>query len=115
MIFFAVLVVGIQLGLVGISEALDAAGETRPDFLPDLAVGLVTLAACIGFSIWGRGVLRLVSTLIGLVIGVAIALPAGVIGAPTFATPGAASDTSGKTGSTSRSTLSPATRSRPCR
>ncbi|MBN9023908.1 MAG: hypothetical protein J0H08_17850, partial [Rhizobiales bacterium] len=87
---FAVLVVGIQLGLVGISEALDAAGETRPDFVADVSVGLVTLAACIGFSIWGRGVLRLVSTLLGLVIGVVLALATGVIGAPTFATIGAA-------------------------
>jgi len=83
---FAVLVVGIQLGLVGVSEALDAAGETGPDFLSDVAVGLVTLAACIGFSIWGRGVVRLVSTLLGLALGVVVALATGVIGASTFAT-----------------------------
>jgi xanthine permease XanP len=87
---FAVLVVGIQLGLVGVAETLDAAGETRPDFLSDVTVGAVTLAACIGFAIWGRGVLRLVSTLLGLGLGVAVALATGILGASTFATIGAA-------------------------
>ena len=87
---FAVLVVGIQLGLVGVAETLDAAGETRPDFLSDLLVGMVTLAACIGFAIWGRGAFRLVSTLIGLALGIAVALATGILGPPTFATIAAA-------------------------
>jgi len=87
---FAVLVVGIQLGLVGVSETLDAAGETSPDFTSDVLVGAVTLAACVGFSIWGRGVFRLVSTLLGLVLGILVALATGVLGAPAFAAIGAA-------------------------
>ena len=87
---FAVLVVGIQLGLVGVSETLDASGETGPEFLSDVFVGMVTLAACIGFSIWGRGVFRLISTLLGLVLGIVVALATGILGPPTFATVGAA-------------------------
>ncbi len=83
---FAVLVVGIQLGLVGVSETLDAAGETAPEFLADIVVAMVTLGACVGFSIWGRGVIRLISTLIGLILGIALALATGILGSPTFAT-----------------------------
>lgn len=83
---FAVFVVGLQLGLVGVSETLDVTGETRPDFGWHVLVAVVTLGACIGFSIWGRGVLRLVSTLLGLGLGVVVALLTGVIGPATFAT-----------------------------
>ena len=87
---FAVLVVGLQLGLVGVSETFDVAGELQADFTADVGVALLTLAACVGFSIWGRGILRLVSTLLGLVLGVVVAILTGVIGAPTFETIGAA-------------------------
>ena len=51
-------------------ETLDVADETAPDFPWHVAVAFVTLGACIAFSIWGRGVLRLVSTLLGLALGV---------------------------------------------
>lgn len=87
---FAVFVVGLQLGLVGVSETLDVTGETRPDFGWHVLVAFVTLGACIGFSIWGRGVLRLISTLLGLALGVLVALAGGVIGPTAFATIGAA-------------------------
>ena len=71
---FAVLVVGLQLGVVGTSETLDVTGETSPDFPWHVAVAFVTLGACIAFSIWGRGILRLVATLLGLALGVVLAL-----------------------------------------
>ena len=83
---FAVLVVGLQLGLVGVGETFDVAGELQPGFAADVGVALVTLAACIGFSIWGRGIVRLVSTLLGLVLGVVVAILTGVIGESTFGT-----------------------------
>ena len=87
---FAVLVVGLQLGLVGTSETLDVTGEASPDFPWHVAVALATLGACIGFSIWGRGIFRLVSTLLGLALGLGLALVTGVIGPPAFAAIGAA-------------------------
>jgi NCS2 family nucleobase:cation symporter-2 len=87
---FAVLVVGLQLGLVGTAETLDVRGELAPDFPWHVAVAFVTLAACIAFSIWGRGVLRLVSTLLGLILGVLLALVTGVLGPTAFAAIGAA-------------------------
>ncbi len=87
---FAVLVVGLQLGLVGTGETFDVTGELKPDFGLHVAVGFLTLAACVGFSIWGRGVIRLVSTLLGLALGVALGLATGVIGPATFAVIGAA-------------------------
>ena len=87
---FAVLVVGIQLGIVGTAETLDVPHEALPGFPWHVAVGAVTLAACVAFSIWGRGVFRLVSTLLGLALGVALGLATGLIGPPIFAAIGAA-------------------------
>ncbi|MCB1486956.1 MAG: hypothetical protein KDJ88_05800 [Bauldia sp.] len=85
-----VLVVGLQLGLVGIGHALDTPGETLPDFRWHVATALLTLAACIGLSIWGRGVVKLTSTLLGLLFGVVVALVGGVIGPSVLATVGGA-------------------------
>jgi len=87
---FAVLVVGLQLGLIGTAETLDVPDESLPGFPLHVLVGGVTLAACIGFSIWGRGVFRLVSTLLGLLLGVVLGFATGLIGPPMFAAVGAA-------------------------
>jgi NCS2 family nucleobase:cation symporter-2 len=81
---FTVLVVGLQLGLVGIANTLDVPDENTPDFAWHVATAFLTLAACVGFSIWGRGVVKLISTLLGLVIGVGVGLGTGLIGPPLF-------------------------------
>jgi len=83
-----VLVVGLQLGLVGIGHALDTRGEALPTFHWHVATALLTLAACIGLSIWGRGVVKLTSTLLGLVFGVMVAVVGGLIGPSVLATIG---------------------------
>ncbi|MCB1496173.1 MAG: hypothetical protein KDJ86_10335 [Bauldia sp.] len=85
-----VLVVGLQLGLVGIGHALDTRGESLPAFHWHVATALLTLAACIGLSIWARGVVKLTSTLLGLVFGVIVATIGGLIGPATLATVGGA-------------------------
>ena len=85
-----VLVVGLQLGLVGISHSLDVPGETLPQFSWHVATALLTLAACIGLSIWGRGVVKLISTMLGLAIGVVIGAFTGLIGPSVVATVSAA-------------------------
>ncbi len=85
-----VLVVGLQLGLVGISHSLDVPGETLPQFSWHVATALLTLAACIGLSIWGRGVVKLTSTMLGLAIGVVVGAFTGLIGPSVVATVSAA-------------------------
>jgi NCS2 family nucleobase:cation symporter-2 len=51
---FTVLVVGIQLGLVGMTHTLDVPDENSPELASHIAVAVVTVATCVGFSIWGR-------------------------------------------------------------
>ena len=77
---FTVFIVGVQLGLVAISETLDIAGAGKPGFGASVLVGLLTLAVAVGLGIWGRGVFRLMCTLIGLVAGVVAAALLGLIG-----------------------------------
>ena len=75
-----------QLGFVGILHVLDVADKDAQSYSVHVAVAALTLAACIGFCIWGRGVLRLVSTLLGLAIGVMAAILGGLFdGAATGA------------------------------
>src|SRR5690606_35716155 len=61
-------------------------GELQSGFGAEVGAAAVTLAACVGFSVWGRGIVRLLSTLLGLVLGVIIAVLTGVIGGPTVET-----------------------------
>ena len=46
---FTVFVVGLQLGIVGIIQALDVHGEVKPAYLSHLFVSLMTLAVAVGF------------------------------------------------------------------
>lgn len=82
---FIVLVVGVQLGLVGISHLLDVSGEGTPVFARNVGNGLLTLGVCVIFAVWGRGVWRLLCTLIGLVAGMALGFFDGLIGPPWIA------------------------------
>jgi xanthine permease XanP len=93
---FTVLVVGFQLGLVGITKALDIGEEGSPAYWSHVSVALITLAVAVGFSIWGRVVLRLLSVLFGVAAGLAAAFATGltdlttlspVRAAPWFALP----------------------------
>jgi len=75
---FTVFVVGVQLGLVAITHALDVPQEGQSGFGWHVFAGFLTLAVCVGLSVWGRGVLRLMSALIGLAAGVVVAGFAGI-------------------------------------
>ncbi len=66
-----VFVVGLQLGVVGIGETLDVRHEALPAFPLHLSVTTLTLAVCVGLSIWGRGTLKLLCTSFGLIAGMA--------------------------------------------
>ena len=81
---FTVLVVGVQLGLVGLAKALDIAEEGTSVYWAHVSVSLVTLAVAVGFSIWGKRILRLLSILFGVIAGLAAAYAAGLIDAATI-------------------------------
>jgi NCS2 family nucleobase:cation symporter-2 len=76
----AVFVVGLQLGVVGIGEMLDVHHEDLPRFPLHLLVTIGTLAVCVGLSIWGRGTLKLLCSLLALAVGMALAWSVGLIG-----------------------------------
>ncbi|MGH6735550.1 MAG: uracil-xanthine permease family protein [Methyloceanibacter sp.] len=86
---FTVLVVGFELGLVGIAKTLEI-GKQEPAYWPHVFVAFVTLAAAVALSIWGRGVWRLSSVLLGVVSGLAAALAWGIVDAAALTSIGAA-------------------------
>ncbi len=74
-----VYVVGLQLGILGIGEMLDMGQASRPMFSIHLLATLSTLVVCIALSIWGRGALRLLSSILGLGTGMVVASAMGLI------------------------------------
>ena len=54
-------------------------------------MALITLAVAVGFSIWGRGLLRLLSVLFGVVAGLAAGVGTGLVDEATVAPVGSAS------------------------
>lgn len=76
-----VLIVGIDLGLVGIGRVLDVRDFTAHHAVDPLRVGAaaLTLAVAVGVTIWGRGVVRLLASLLGLLAGAALAGGAGLV------------------------------------
>jgi NCS2 family nucleobase:cation symporter-2 len=77
---FIVMAVGIELGLIGARQVLNI--DTR---LTGAALGLhiavasLTLAAMVGLAVWGRGLVRLLSTMLGLLLGCAVAFALGFL------------------------------------
>ena len=81
-----VFIVGLELGMVGIGETLDVQHEGLPAFPLHVAVAALTLLVPMGLSIWGRGALRLLCSLLGLIVGLAGAFSIGLIGPAKWAT-----------------------------
>ncbi len=73
---FIVAAVGIELGLVGIKELLDVGGRGRFDV--HVGVATLTLIVMVALAVWGRGMLRLLCSLVGLIAGFAVAGLAGL-------------------------------------
>jgi NCS2 family nucleobase:cation symporter-2 len=86
-----VFLVGLQLGVVGISEVLDVGHENLPVFHLHVAVSMSTLGVAIALSIWGRGSARLLCSLVGLAAGLAGAAMIGLINPDMIAIVGSAS------------------------
>lgn len=74
-----VFVVGLQLGVVGIGETLDVRHVDLPTFPLHLIVTSLTLLTCIALSVWARGTLKLLCTLIALIIGMTAAWCVGLV------------------------------------
>jgi xanthine permease XanP len=87
---FTVFVVGVQLGLVGIAHVLNVAHDNEPKFGLHVAIAVATLAACVAFSVWGKGIVRLIATLLGLALGVIAAIAGGIFEPAAVAGIGAA-------------------------
>jgi NCS2 family nucleobase:cation symporter-2 len=78
---FIVCIVGLDLGLVGMKHAL-AIGtfETARAELPfHVIVSVSTLVIAVAATVWGRGAVRLIASLIGLVVGMAMAIFFGLV------------------------------------
>jgi xanthine permease XanP len=74
-----VFVVGLQLGVVGIGEFLDVHHAELLAFHRHLTATVLTLSAAIALSIWGRGTMKLLCSLIGLLTGVGAGWILGII------------------------------------
>jgi NCS2 family nucleobase:cation symporter-2 len=76
---FIVVIVGLQLGIIGIGDLLGVEHIHRPGFHYHLMIGGLTLATMCGLSVWGRGVARLICSLLGVVIGMLLSVAAGLV------------------------------------
>jgi NCS2 family nucleobase:cation symporter-2 len=72
--------VGFEVGLIGFKQFLCVVGTlcTR-DFRLHLIVSTLTVGTMMGLSVWGRGMLRLFWALLGMLIGLAVAVVGGLI------------------------------------
>ena len=93
---FIVTIVGLQLGVIGIGDLLGVEHIERPTFHYHVMVGVLTLAIMCALSVWGRGIMRLICSMLGIVIGMLVSLGAGLVStdsmrsfvdAPIFAIP----------------------------
>ena len=64
-----VFIVGLQLGVVGVGQMLDVQHGALLSFHLHIVVTILTLATCVGLSIWGRGTLKLLCSMLGLIAG----------------------------------------------
>ena len=81
---FIVVIVGLQLGIIGIGELLGVEHIHRPTFPYHLMVSGLTLATMCGLSVWGRGIARLICSLLGVVFGMVASVAAGLVPADSM-------------------------------
>src|SRR5215469_287009 len=76
---FIVIAVGVQLGLIGVRGFLGIAGLHDPNLPTHIGAAGLTLAVMVGLGVWGKGLPRLLCSLIGLALGMAIAVALGMV------------------------------------
>ena len=78
---FIIAIVGIQLGLVAINHVLGIDVADSAEYTNHLIIAGATLACIIGLAVWSGGMARLMCSMIGLVVGLAIAIALGHVSA----------------------------------
>ena len=76
---FIVIAVGVELGLIGVRGFLGISDLHDPNLPTHIAAAGLTLAMMVGFGVWGKGLPRLLCGLIGLAVGMAIAVAVGMV------------------------------------
>ena len=93
---FIVMIVGIELGMIGVRDLLAVEFRHETGFAAHLVAAWLTLAVMVGLSVWGRGLLRLLCSTIGIAVGLLASAVLGVVpdeawrsilDAPAFAVP----------------------------
>jgi xanthine permease XanP len=76
---FIVIAVGMELGLIGVRGFLGISDLHDPHLPIRIGAAGLTLAVMVGFGVWGKGLPRLLCGLIGLALGMAIAVAVGMV------------------------------------
>src|SRR5580658_1813418 len=76
---FIVIAVGVDLGLIGVRGFLGISDLHDPNLGRHIGAAALTLAVMIGLGVWGKGLPRLLCGLIGLVLGMGIAVALGMV------------------------------------
>lgn len=77
---FIVAAVGIELGLIGVSELLDVSShETLARFHRHVGVSALTLGTMVALAVWGWGIIRLLCSLTGVLAGFGAAALTGLV------------------------------------
>ena len=76
---FIVIAVGAELGLIGVRGFLGVSDLHDPSLPTHIGVAGLTLAVMVGFGVWGKGLPRLLCGLIGLALGMTIAVAIGMV------------------------------------
>jgi len=82
---FIISIVGLALGLIGVEQVLGVENFTSPNFHLHVATALVTLGVIVGLSVWWRGVMRLMCSFIGIIVGFILAFALGLVPASSIA------------------------------
>lgn len=78
------LMVGLELGLAGMAQALDIGERSAASFTAHVFTGAITLLVVISFSIWGRGAWKMACTLLGLTCGAIVSWITGILDPATL-------------------------------
>ena len=76
---FIVMIVGIELGMIGVRDLLAVEFRHEAGFAAHLVAAWLTLAVMVGLSVWGRGLLRLLCSTIGIAAGLLASAALGIV------------------------------------
>jgi xanthine permease XanP len=75
---FIILAVGLQLGMVAMGKVYELSLYGHPHYAKHLIAALATAFAMVGFAVWGKGILYLMSSIFGLLFGILLAFLLGL-------------------------------------